>query len=565
MAWRSFRRSFARVHGPAAITWWSWLITLPFALTVMSGQQYVTGGAWAVLAVAGLQHALLGGLLLLGVAVLRLVRDRGRAVAVLAIFVIVGAARPFLFLEAGGLLGIPVEPGDLAGRVAINVVSIVVVLALIAVGVDLVREHRGVFRRLRSAQRASERDVARAAERLQVLRSTAVDGVVAALEAAAETAAANRLQAPEAARLLRSVAEDVVRPASHRVFADGEPESPSEPDLLGAREWSASVIGGMRAAPPVLTAALFSLLVVPYGITLFGAVSLVPVAAGFLVLVLANSAVGRLPFPRRAAPRVIVLTLLYAVAGVALSVADTVILLLLGVEPESVWFQAGMYPVIALAVAFVASLSARLRLDQAELERAVQASVATAARIRADYEHERGSLARLLHAGVQSELIAGALALTAAPSADPEETAQRMAEVVDRARATLSGPAAEPEPAEQVQALLDSWSSAIGLSVRVGESAWDRLADPLRAAAVADTISEGLANAVRHGNGDRVRLELRAGDPRGVRVVIVSGGTLGGDGLGAGRSGIGLRQLSERGTVALREHAGRVELAVAIP
>jgi signal transduction histidine kinase len=99
----------------------------------------------------------------------------------------------------------------------------------------------------------------------------------------------------------------------------------------------------------------------------------------------------------------------------------------------------------------------------------------------------------------------------------------------------------------------------------VAEGAWERLGDPARAEAVADTISEGLANAVRHGNGAPVRLELRAGDPRGVRVVIVSGGTLGAREYGAGHPGIGLRQLSERGTVALRERAGRVELAVAIP
>lgn len=563
MAWRNFRRSFARVTGPAAITWWSWLITLPFALTVMSGQQYVTGGPAAVLAVAGLEHAILGGLLLLGAAVLRLVRGRGRAVAVLAIFATVGAARPLVFLEAGGLLGIQVEAGDLAGRMAINVVSLVVVLALIAVGVDLVREHRGVFRRLRAAQRASERDAARAADRLRALRTTAVDGVVAALEDAAEAAATNRLQAPEAARLLRAVAEDVVRPASHRVFAEGEPEPATEPDALGPREWSASVIGGMRAAPPILTAVLFTLLVVPYGITLFGLVSLVAVAVGLLVLVAANTVVARLPLPGRPAPRLSALVLLYAATGVVLSVVGTLVLPLLGVAPESVWFQAVMYPLIALAIAFVASLTTRLRLDQAELESAVQSSVAAAARIRADYERERGALARLLHSGVQSELIAGALALTATPDSDQADTARRIAEVVDRARAALRGSVSEPEPAEQVRALLDSWSSAIGLSVRVGDGAWERLGDPLRAEAVADAVSEGLANAVRHGNGAPVRLELRAGDPDGVQVVIVSGGTLGRP--LAAHPGIGLRQLSERGTVALREHAGRVELAVAIP
>jgi len=549
----------ARIWGPAAITWWSWLITLPFALSVMSGLQYVTGGPWAVLAVAGLQHAILGGVLLLGVAVLRVVRGRGRPVAVFAIFAVVGALRPLLFLEAGGLLGIPVEPGDLVGRIAINVVSLVVVLALIAVGVDLVREHRGVFRRLRTAQRASERDVECAAERLRALRTTAVDGVVSALEEAADSAAANRMRPAEAARLLRTVAEDVVRPASHRVY-DDEPDDDREPVELGRREWSAAVIGGMRAAPPAWTALLFSLLVVPFGIQLFGPVGLVPVGAGLLLLLAANTVAARVRLPRRPALRLAALCALYVAIGLLLTLTGIVVLHLLGIEPVSVWFEAGMYPVIALAVAFVASLSVRLRRDQAELERAVQASVATAARIRSHYEHERASLARLLHAGVQSELIAGALALTAAPPADPAETAAQLAGVVDRARASLRGGAEEPPAADQVRALIDSWSSAIGLTARIGEGVWERLDDPLRTSAVADAISEGLANAVRHGDGSPIRLELRSDGPEGVELIIVSGGT-----LAVAHPGIGLKQLSERGTVALREASGRVELAVAIP
>jgi anti-sigma regulatory factor (Ser/Thr protein kinase) len=78
---------------------------------------------------------------------------------------------------------------------------------------------------------------------------------------------------------------------------------------------------------------------------------------------------------------------------------------------------------------------------------------------------------------------------------------------------------------------------------------------------VVDAISEGLANAVRHGDGTPVSLEVRPDRPSGVEVVVVSGGT-----LVSAQPGIGLRQLSEHGAVSLHESgAGRVELAVAIP
>jgi signal transduction histidine kinase len=144
--------------------------------------------------------------------------------------------------------------------------------------------------------------------------------------------------------------------------------------------------------------------------------------------------------------------------------------------------------------------------------------------------------------------------------AGPEDAGARIAEVVGRARDALRGPQREPGAEEQLQALLESWSSAIRLEARIDEDVWGRLGDPVRASAVVDAISEGLANAVRHGDGTPIALELRSAGQDGVEVVIVSGGA-----LVTTQPGIGLRQLSERGTVALKETSGRVELAVAIP
>jgi anti-sigma regulatory factor (Ser/Thr protein kinase) len=77
---------------------------------------------------------------------------------------------------------------------------------------------------------------------------------------------------------------------------------------------------------------------------------------------------------------------------------------------------------------------------------------------------------------------------------------------------------------------------------------------------VIDAISEGLANAVRHGDGTPVTLDVHASDEDGVAVVVTSGGS-----LASADPGIGLRQLADHGTVDLREAAGRVRLAVAIP
>jgi signal transduction histidine kinase len=557
------RRFAARATGPFAITWWTWLITLPFALTVMSGLQYVSGGPWAVLAVSGLQHLLVGALLVAAAALLRVVRGRWRPTVVLVLFVTIGALRPLLFLEAGGLIGISVIPGDLAGRIAINVVVVAVVFALIAAGVDLVRDHRGVFGRLRAAQRASERDLATAGSRLHDQRDAAVRDVLKALEDAAAQAAADRIAPAEAARLLRTLAEDVVRPASHRIYADPGRPVQADPDRPeGARAvWSASLIGGMAAAPAFVTAVLFSVLVAPFALLeLDVALSIIAVGVGFVVQFAANVGIAHVRLPQRPGRRLTVLILLYTVAGLVVSLAEATVLTAAGASSGVVWFQALMYPIVAVAVALLTSLSERVRQDQAALEETVQTSVAAAARVRADVDHERAALARLLHSGVQAELIAGALALVADHDPDPDAAAKRMATIVDRVRGVLRGPQDEPGAPDQVRALIQSWSSAIPLSARIGEGVWERLHDPVRTTAVVDAISEGLANAVRHGDGSPVLLELRPDHPTGVEVVVVSGGT-----LDAAAPGIGLRQLSEWGQVALRETGGRVELAVAIP
>jgi signal transduction histidine kinase len=132
--------------------------------------------------------------------------------------------------------------------------------------------------------------------------------------------------------------------------------------------------------------------------------------------------------------------------------------------------------------------------------------------------------------------------------------------VVDRIRCELLTPTVEPPAGDRLRALLDSWSSAIPLTSTISDGVIDRLEEPSRCDAVVDAISEGLANAVRHGDGTPVTLDVRSSDESGVAVVVTSGGS-----LASSEPGIGLRQLAERGTVELREAAGRVRLAVAIP
>lgn len=553
------RRLVARATGRSAVTVWTWAITAPFALTVMSGLQYVQGGPGSVVAISVTQHLAVGLLLLAARALLRVTPSRVRVVTVFALFAAIGAMRPLLFLGAGELLGIGVEAGDLVGRIGMNVVTTVTVFTLIAVGVDLVRDHLGVYRRLRAAQRASELDAERAAQRVSSLRHAAVDDVLAEIERAAVVADAP-LRPSEAARVLRGLATDVVRPVSHWLYerdeSDQQPDDDAPPVRL--RDWIVTVLAGIQPAPPLLLALLFAALVTPFGLSQYGLLRCLPaLVAGVAVAAAGNVAVSRVTARSSQRSRALILVVGYLLVGAVLSITTDAAIRWQGLHPHYIWFEAGTYPVIALAVALVVSLSSRVRLDQHRLEAAVQASVLDAARLRADYDHQRATLARLLHSGVQSELIAAALALGGGSGDDASGELRR---VVERIRAELLAPPATTDPEVRVSALVESWRSAMALQASVAPDVWDRLRDPARCDSVVEAVSEGLANAVRHGDGSPVTLDVRCTSAAGVSIVISSGGA-----LSVATPGIGLRQLAEQASVDLRELEGRVELAVEIP
>ncbi len=450
------RRLIAQATGPSAVTIWTWLVTAPIALTVMSGLQYVTGGPGAVVAVAAVEHIAVGLLLIALWLLLLVVPSTARAATVFAAFAVIGVLRPLLFLGAGQLLHIPVAAGNFGGRILINMVTTVAMFSLIAVAVQLVRDHTGVYRRLRAAQEASAHDAERAAERVRQLRHSAVDAVLEQLESATSDAAIQGIPPGEAATLLRGLAEEVVRPASHRIYdeeitdpGDGVPaDDGTDLQPVRRREWIASVFGAMQAAPPLALAVLFVLLVLPFGIWQYGVLFMLPpLACGFVVLVGGNAVM--VPLVRSAPPalRLFVVLVGYALVGVLLSAASELMVRLLGADPRLVWFEAATYWVVAFAVAFVASLTARVRRDQSELEAAIQSNIRAAAATRSALEHERAGLARLLHSGVQSELIAAALALG---SGSGQDASAELRDVVDKIRAELSAPRIEPEAADRI-------------------------------------------------------------------------------------------------------------------
>ncbi|WP_223693178.1 hypothetical protein [Leifsonia poae] len=568
MTVQRLRRLVGRLGGPAAVTVWMWLVTIPFALTVMSGAQYLAPGEpiWSAGLVAAVAHLAVGALLLAVKGLLALVPARARLVrAALAIsaFAAIGAVRPFLIVASARLLDVRAELGDIGTRVALNVVVCVTVFSLVAVAVDLIRDHRGVFRRLRAVQRAAVADADAGRRRIDELRRTGTADLLEAIEQEVEPVMLGGLDAATASRLLRSIANDIVRPLSHELFDANETPAALAGEASPPprrRDWLASVIGGIRPAPPLLTAILFVLLATPYALGNFGlGVSAVQAVLATLILFGGNRTAAALAArAATSAGRVSVIVVGVWLTGIVLAAESTLLLRTFGLTVYGAWLQALLFPVIALALAFVDSLSARLRSDQKELEESVLTSVTAAARIRSDYDRERSRLAHLLHTAVQADLIATALSLHADAGRDATGAVR---EAVDRIREQLArAPRNRPDPRAQLGRLIETWASAMPLRAHVEETIWPSLIDPARCDAVIDAVSEGLANAVRHGDGTEVGLALLPTEVGGVQVIVASGGVVAGE-----RRGIGLRDLARSADVRLSQVAGGVELAVSIP
>jgi signal transduction histidine kinase len=573
-----------RLSGRNAITVWSWFATLPFALTVMSGYQYITSGQASgpsfvlAVALAAIVHGSIGVLLIAGAVLLHFVTGRTtRMVVALAVFAAIGVLRLLLWFAWAHLLGIETSTGNLGARIAVNVVVCVLTFSLIAIAVDLTRDHRGVFRRLREAKAAVDATTAGSRFRIDSARRSWSDNVLSRIDEAVTVAHSAELDAIAASDLLRRIADEIVRPASHALFEDKAEDGPAVVMDNGLRssEWLRAVARGMRPAPIVVTAVLFAALASPYVVGACGlTVGLSYGLFGSGLLVLGNAAVAAISRRSRSHLRPTVLACGYLAVSLVLFFVSTAAIGALGYVTAVGWIQIPMYPIIALTAAFIVSVAEQLWRNEIELSSALRRSVDVAARAHAELDLERRRMAHTLHSSVQADLIATSLSLrigardqhasgdTVAAAPVPD-TGTVIDETVARIRRELDERQPSPsDPRRVIESLLHSWEAALPLNARINDRVWPAFRDPVRFGKAVDSLSEGLANAVRHGDGSEVTVTI---DPfaeggSGILLTVRSGGR-----ITRGPRGIGLSQLSEGATVTLEPFRGGVQLTVAIP
>lgn len=205
----------------------------------------------------------------------------------------------------------------------------------------------------------------------------------------------------------------------------------------------------------------------------------------------------------------------------------------LGIVP----FLASFVPLAAVTVGV--SLVAAVQRDRAQLEHALewQSAVATraAARMQAVVGHEQQRLARALHADVQAAVNAASLVLDRADregAVTPElvdDVAARIAVSVER---FLRGSASRQPLLERLDEVRALWDGVCRMRTEVAGDAETRIdADTVARELIVDLVAEACANAVVHGGAQEVRVAVTLGPDDEIELRVED------DGVGHGGVG----------------------------
>ncbi|MGG7465724.1 ATP-binding protein [Plantibacter sp. YIM 135347] len=526
-----------RLGGRDALTVWSWLVTAPFVVAILGGEGIDRSpiedggpGTWAGVAIVVQAHVLTGVLMLAIRSVLvALPAGRVRGWTALGGFAVIGLTRPAFIGAVAVANGVEPPAGDLGIRIAVNVVCSVVGLGLIAIVVSGLRDAARARRRLRDARNAMLQCTAADDAALIAVRRAHLDDLEHRILDALDRSPLRPEDPTAAARLLRGLSEDVVRPLSHELLELAETDDGDDivdvaeraqservsaervsaerawpvPSETAARSGSETWTDSFRAVGPVLPLAVFAALIAPNLLSRFGAVGALLLLVGAATYLLGATVVTRIAdrtrsFFGRAA---VIIGGSVAVAGAG-SMSTASVLMVAGGEGWIPRSPLVIYPAIVLA--FVVLRGIARELERAEAESAaslrVEATRASLARIR--LRDTRLRIARALHGTAQGDLVAAAFSVALERDREPSRDRARApagasaASADDAVREAIramlhhvhtavestaldetshpSVPASGPRLEEsfgRIQAVLDAWSAALDLTVDIDDAA----------------------------------------------------------------------------------------------
>ncbi|MDI9916602.1 ATP-binding protein [Rhodococcus sp. IEGM 1379] len=530
------------------VTSWSWILTLPFAITLMTNYYLCTGFRDVALMSVGalLTHCVVGIMLLI---TRELLRARPSPWPALVAFAVIGATRPFVLDATTAGLDLPVDPRPMLVRVALNTVCSVVLLSLIGLLVGALRERIELQRSLLASRSALAMQQVRDRYRLDEVRLHCRHELERRIAAVMGTVAYTELEGAQGAALLRRISDEIVRPMSHRLFRETSrlaeaPRREARPTFvrMTARDRVAGVVRSVEAAPLYGPVVAYTVLTAIYLFVTYGVVfALVQIAVGFAILVLGNLAAVKVVRAESPLARIVSLTAAYGLGALTSSAVTYVLLAVFGYTPIFYLSVMVVYPLVALIICLIRAADLQRRDEEQQLRAALSEQAREASRIHGELNANRRRLAGLLHSSVQGELIVASWLSGDHSSVDVAGTLTRIFEEIENSVPGSTDRHGDSDARSRIDEVLAVWRYAIPIDSSVDDAVSALApAGSVRLDAVVHVLSEGLTNAVKHGIGGPVGVEIGCSQTGSLVVQISSPGTL----PAVGDSGIGLASIA---------------------
>lgn len=185
---------------------------------------------------------------------------------------------------------------------------------------------------------------------------------------------------------------------------------------------------------------------------------------------------------------------------------------------------------VTVGVSMVGVLEGERGRLEADLARRSAEAARVAARVQAVLAHEQQRIARALHADVQATVNAAGLVIDRA-ARDGEVTEELVEDVARRIAVSverfLEGGASGDPLVERLSEVRGLWAGVCDVEVDVAADVHGRIdADPVTRELLADLVAEACANAVVHGGARSVTVRLGLGAPGEVDLEVRDDGRL---------------------------------------
>jgi signal transduction histidine kinase len=526
--------------GRYAISWVSAVLSTGLALAsaLWTVRNYPVDQTMTLVGQAAGIAALLGVLLVARLTWLRPERnERQRPWLTLLTFAAASAARVALVAIVAVATG---EWGQWPAEqtVIFGFMGQVVLLAVVAISVNAVRASTESIRRLEGARQTVERarvlteaDVADRERRFveQVLES--VQSSLSDLSTSTDHA--------DVVDEVRRMAQEVVRPASHDlhsgVIAYEAVQGPSPRIRLR------DVLADVEPVAPIAGPVAYEVLV--FG-SLWGALgaraAIVNFLVGTAVLIAAAWLLGTV-FRRSRGGRGRLLTLAVGYTLGNLAALLVVLTAISGTTDRSdtLWIGLGIYPGFMLLISIVSSIARQNERRETDLNEALESEAQALTRVSNLAAEQRLQLSRLIHGGLQADLIAAAKLIESSRTTEDAQASARarvitLAEEISDRYAALDAPIDD----QRLSDLVETWQLAADVELNVDELAAQALEADIRLRSqVVSIVSEALTNAVRHGSGSTIYVNVTDGSAV-LSITVTHDGE-----LQTGESGLGLSEI----------------------